>query len=97
MWFFTLTSGDGVSARVEIYKMISNPAVDISLSSSFIDMADKDAAVMHLEDQPGQGICADDAEFLSNFSYEARKTVLRKASSMTHDIINRLTDRVRVD
>ncbi|KAJ5049905.1 hypothetical protein NUH16_008428 [Penicillium rubens] len=41
-------------------------------------MADKDAAVVHLEHQSGQGISADDAEFLSNFLDEAKKKVLRK-------------------
>jgi hypothetical protein len=41
-------------------------------------MADKDAAVMHLEDQTSQGITADDAEFLENFTDEAKKKVLRK-------------------
>ncbi|KAJ5268959.1 hypothetical protein N7497_010312 [Penicillium chrysogenum] len=41
-------------------------------------MADKDAAVVHLEHQSGQGISADDAEFLSNFPDEAKKKVLRK-------------------
>jgi hypothetical protein len=46
-------------------------------------MADKEAAVMHLEDQPGQGISADDAEFLSNFSKEEKKKVLRKVCLMT--------------
>jgi hypothetical protein len=49
-------------------------------------MTDKDAAVMHLEHQPGQGITADDAEFLSNFSNEAKKQVLRKVSSITCSI-----------
>jgi hypothetical protein len=45
-------------------------------------MTDKDAAVMHLEDQPGLGLSAEDAEFLSNFSDEAKKKVLRKVSAM---------------
>jgi hypothetical protein len=49
-------------------------------------MTDKDAAVMHLERQPGQGISADDAEFLSNFSNEAKKQVLRKVSSNTRSV-----------
>lgn len=46
-------------------------------------MADKEAAVMHLEDQTGQGISADDAEFLSNFSNEEKKKVVRKVGLMT--------------
>lgn len=41
-------------------------------------MSDKDAAVMHLENQPGHGISADDAEFLSDFSDEAKKKVIKK-------------------
>ncbi|KAF7716716.1 MFS-type transporter [Penicillium ucsense] len=41
-------------------------------------MAEKDATIMHLENQPGHGISTEDAEFLSNFSDEARKKVLRK-------------------
>lgn len=45
-------------------------------------MADKEAAVMHLEDQPGQRISAEDAEFLSNFSNEEKKKVLRKVCLM---------------
>jgi hypothetical protein len=51
-------------------------------------MADKDAAIMHLEHQPGQGIDADDAEFLSNFSDEAKKKVLKKVRSTACDIWN---------
>lgn len=43
-------------------------------------MTDKDAAVMHLEDLPGQGVSADDIEFLSNFSPEAKKKVIRKVT-----------------
>lgn len=43
-------------------------------------MANKDAAVMHLEDQPGQGISANDAEFLANFTDQAKRKVLRKVS-----------------
>lgn len=35
---------------------------------------------MHLEDQPGHGISADDAEFLSNFTEEAKKKVIKKVS-----------------
>lgn len=50
-------------------------------------MTDKDAAVMQLEEQPGQELCADDAEFLCNFPDEARKRVLRKASSITSNSI----------
>jgi hypothetical protein len=49
-------------------------------------MTEKDAAVMHLEHQPGQGINADDAEFLSNFSDEAKKQVLRKVGSIKYSI-----------
>lgn len=45
-------------------------------------MTDKDVAVMHLERQTGQGISADDAEFLSNFSDEAKKKVLRKVGAI---------------
>ena len=45
-------------------------------------MTDKEAAVMHLEHQIGHGISADDAEFLSNFSDEAKKKVLRKVSAI---------------
>ncbi|KAH8426022.1 putative MFS transporter [Aspergillus melleus] len=41
-------------------------------------MSDKEAAVMHLENQPGVGISAEDAEFLSNFPEEAKKKVIRK-------------------
>ncbi|KAJ5952745.1 uncharacterized protein N7479_011158 [Penicillium vulpinum] len=41
-------------------------------------MSDKDGAVVHLEHQAGRGLSAEDAEFLSNFSDEAKKTVLRK-------------------
>ncbi|PLB47724.1 MFS general substrate transporter [Aspergillus steynii IBT 23096] len=41
-------------------------------------MSDKDAAVMHLENQPGYGISADDAEFLANFPDEAKKKVIKK-------------------
>lgn len=43
-------------------------------------MADKDVAVMHLEDQQVQGISADDAEFLANFTDEAKKKVLTKVN-----------------
>ncbi|CAG8108327.1 unnamed protein product [Penicillium olsonii] len=41
-------------------------------------MAEKDAAVMHLENQPGNGISVEDAEFLANFSDEAKKKVIKK-------------------
>ncbi|KAJ5321854.1 MFS general substrate transporter [Penicillium brevicompactum] len=41
-------------------------------------MTDKDAAVMHLEDQPGHGLSSDDAEFLSNFTEEAKRKVIKK-------------------
>lgn len=44
-------------------------------------MTDKDAAVMHLEDQPGHGLSTDDAEFLFNFTEEAKKKVIKKVSS----------------
>lgn len=44
-------------------------------------MADKDPAVMHLEDQACPGMSADDAEFLANFTDEAKKKVLRKVRS----------------
>ncbi|CAG8405376.1 unnamed protein product [Penicillium salamii] len=41
-------------------------------------MTEKDAAVLHLENQPGNGISAEDAEFLANFSDEAKKKVIKK-------------------
>lgn len=56
-------------------------------------MTDKDAAVMHLEHQTGRGISADDAEFLSNFSDEAKKKVLRKVSAITSGT-KKFTDKV---
>ena len=59
-------------------------------------MADKDAAVVHLEHQPGQGISADDVEFLSNFPHEAKKKVLRKVSAMIGGI-KRFIDNVNLD
>jgi hypothetical protein len=59
-------------------------------------MANKDAAVVHLEHQSGQGISADDAEFLSNFSDEAKKKVLRKVSAMLSGI-KKFTDKVHLD
>lgn len=46
-------------------------------------MTDKDAAVMHLEDQPGHGLSSDDAEFLSNFTEEAKRKVIKKVSSFS--------------
>lgn len=58
-------------------------------------MTDKDAAVMHLEDQPGYGISAEDAEFLSTFSDEAKKKVLRKVSAMVSCVKNP-TDQLHV-
>ncbi|CEJ61549.1 Putative Permease of the major facilitator superfamily [Penicillium brasilianum] len=51
------------------------------IPSRFINMVDKDIAVMHLETQPGQGTSAADADFLSNFSDEAKKKVLRKVDT----------------
>lgn len=56
-------------------------------------MTDKDAAVMHLEHQTGQGISADDAEFLSNFSDKAKKKVLRKVSAIISGT-KRFTDKL---
>jgi hypothetical protein len=47
-------------------------------------MVDKDIAVMHLETQPGHGISAEDADFLSSFSDEAKKKVLKKVSLREH-------------
>lgn len=54
------------------------------IPSRFINMVDKDIAVMHLETQPGQGASSADADFLSNFSDEAKKKVLRKVSLREH-------------
>jgi hypothetical protein len=71
------------------YKTISTPCRIILIHlipSRFINMAEKDAAVVHLENQPGQGISTEDAEFLSNFSNEAKKRVLRKVSLRKHNI-----------
>lgn len=45
-------------------------------------MTEKDAAVMHLENQPGNGISAEDAEFLTNFPDEAKKKVIKKVSGI---------------
>lgn len=60
-------------------------------------MADKDAAVMHLEDQTSQGITADDAEFLENFTDEAKEKGSQKGSSnIYHTEYRRLTDSVCV-
>lgn len=56
-------------------------------------MTDKDATVMHLEHQTGQGISVDDAEFLSNFSDEAKKKVLRKVSAIISGT-KRFTDKL---
>lgn len=56
-------------------------------------MTDKDAAVMHLEHQLGQGISADDAEFLSNFSDEAKNKVISKVSTMTRRM-KKFTDKL---
>lgn len=83
------------SAENIIWPRIPNPASQvytfhISASLASLNMAEKDAIVTHLEDQPGRKPCADnDAEFVDNFSDEARKKVLRKVSpipSNTEDV-----------
>ncbi|KAJ5100005.1 hypothetical protein N7532_007006 [Penicillium argentinense] len=59
-----------------------SPAVTSYLSpppwSMFINMAEKDAAVTHVEGQHCPGISAEDANFLANFTDEAKKKVIRK-------------------
>lgn len=42
------------------------------------EMCEKDAVVMHLEDQPYSGISLEDREFLNNFTHEAKARVLKK-------------------
>ena len=42
------------------------------------DMREKEAAAMHLENQPCSGISPDDREFLDNFSDEAKRKILKK-------------------
>ncbi|KAJ5988180.1 hypothetical protein N7481_003390 [Penicillium waksmanii] len=42
------------------------------------EMHEKDAAVMHLEDQPHSAISPEDREFLNNFTHEAKLKVLKK-------------------
>jgi hypothetical protein len=59
------------------------------------DMCEKDAAVMHLEDQPHSGISPEDREFLDNFTHEAKLKVLKKVISINngHQLIP--TERIR--
>ncbi|CAI7620752.1 unnamed protein product [Penicillium pancosmium] len=67
------------------------PLRQISTRRASEDMCEKDAAVMHLEEQPQSGISLEDREFLDNFTHEAKLKVLKKIdvrdSTFRHDAL----------
>lgn len=67
----------------------------ISTRRASEDMYEKDAAVMHLEEQPHSGISPEDREFLDNFTHEAKLKLLKKVIPTNNDHQLTATERIR--